>query len=69
MTENEVVFDCLKNRSRRGRSGMSMCVDTLTQKGNKRQNTSTVDTQQSTAMRYAEYIRMNSKTQIVNNNG
>jgi hypothetical protein len=69
MNNSELIFDCEKNRSRRGKSGISMCVMTLTQKGNKRQNTSTNNTQQSTAMRYAEYIRMNSKTQIVNNNG
>jgi len=69
MTNSHIVFDCAKNRSQRGRPGMSMCAVTLTQKGNKRQNTSTNNTQQSTAMRYAEYIRMNSKTQIVNNNG
>lgn len=69
MTDIPFVFDCAKNRARRGGSRMSMCFQTLTQKGNKRQNSSTNDTQQSTAMRYAEYIRVNSKTQIVNNNG
>ena len=69
MTNSHLIFDCEKNRSQRGRPGMSMCTVTLTQKGNKRQNTSTNNTQQSTAMRYAEYIRVNSKTQIVNNNG
>lgn len=66
---NNLMFDCHKNRASRGRPGMSMCVTTLSQKGNKLKNTSTNNTQQSTAMRYAEYIRMNSKTQIVNNNG
>lgn len=69
MTDIPFVFNCEKNRAQRGRPGMSMCVVTLTQKGNKRQNTSTNNTQQTAAMRYAEYIRMNSKTQIVNNNG
>ena len=69
MTDIPFVFNCEKNRAQRGRPGISMCVETLTQKGNKRQNTSTNNTQQSAAMRYAEYIRMNSKTQIVNNNG
>ena len=66
---NNLMFDCHKNRASRGSPGMSMCVTTLSQKGNNRKNTSTNITQQSTAMRYAEYIRMNSKTQIVNNNG
>ena len=35
------MFDCDKNRASRGRPGMSMCVTTLSQKGNKRKNTST----------------------------
>jgi hypothetical protein len=69
MSDNKFTFDCQKNVSSRRRTGGSMCVTSLTQKDNKRQNTSTNVTQQSTAMRYAEYIRMNSKTQIVNNNG
>jgi hypothetical protein len=69
MTDPNMIFDCQKNLSSRGRPGRSMCFVTLTQKGNKRQNSSTNVTQQSTAMRYAEYIRMNLKTQIVNNNG
>ena len=69
MSNVPFVFDCEKNRAQRGRPGMSMCLVTLSQKGNKRKNSSTNDTQQSTAMRYAEYIRMNSKTQIVNNKG
>jgi len=69
MSNIPFIFDCEKNRAQRGRPGMSMCLVPLIQKGNKRKNSSTNDTQQSTAMRYAEYIRMNSKTQIVNNNG
>jgi hypothetical protein len=69
MSDNNLTFDCQKNISSRGRPGRSMCLVTLTQKDNKRQNSSTNVTQQSTAMRYAEYIRINSKTQIVNNNG
>jgi len=69
MSNNNLIFDCDKNRSTRGRPGMSLCFNTLSQKGNKRKNTSTNVTQQSTSMRYAEYIRMQSKTQIVNNNG
>jgi hypothetical protein len=69
MSDNNFTFDCRKNISSRGRPGRSMCLISLTQKDNKRQNTSTNNTQQSTAMRYAEYIRMYSKTQIVNNNG
>ena len=66
---NNLVFDCHKNRASRGRPVMSMCATTFSQKDNKRKNTSTNITQQSTAMRYAEYICMNSKTLIVNNNG
>jgi len=69
MSDANFTFDCHKNIASRGRPGRSMCLVTLTQKDNKRQNTSTNITQQSTAMRYAEYIRMNTKTQIVNNNG
>jgi hypothetical protein len=69
MSENNFGFDCRKNISSRGRPGRSMCVISLTQKDSKRINSSTNVTQQSTAMRYAEYIRTNSKTQIVNNYG
>jgi hypothetical protein len=69
MSDNNLTFDCHKNVSSRRQHGTSMCVVTLTQKDNKRFNTSTNNTQQSAAMRYAEYIRANIKTQIVNNNG
>ena len=54
---NNMIFDCEKNLSKRSRPGLSMCFVTLSQKGNKRINSSTNNTQQSTAMRYSEYIR------------
>ena len=74
---NNLIFDCEKNLSMRGRPGLSMCFITLSQKGNKRYNTSTNNTQLSKAMRYSEYIRTigNTKTVYVvnesinNNNG
>jgi len=66
---NNLIFDCEKNLSKRGRPGLSMCFVELSQKGNKRMNTSTINTQQSTAMRYSEYIRAigNTKTVYVTN--
>lgn len=62
---NNLIFDCQKNLSKRGRPGLSMCFVELSQKGNKRMNTSTNHTQQSTAMRYSEYIRAIGNTKTV----
>lgn len=62
---NNLIFDCHKNISKRGRPGLSMCFVDLSQKGNKRMNTSTNHTQQSTAMRYSEYIRIVGNTKTV----
>lgn len=62
---NNMIFDCEKNLSKRSRPGLSMCFVTLSQKGNKRINSSTNNTQQSTAMRYSEYIRAVGNTKNV----
>ena len=62
---NNLIFDCQKNLSKRGRPGLSMCFVELSQKGNKRMNTSTNHTQQSPAMRYSEYIRAIGNTKTV----
>jgi hypothetical protein len=47
----------------------SSCEKTETQKKLKRFNTTGNTTQLSKAMRYAEYVRQYSKTNIVNQNG
>jgi len=60
-----MIFDCEKNLLKRSRPGLSMCFVTLSQKGNKRINSSTNNTQQSTAMRYSEYIRAVGNTKNV----
>lgn len=62
---NNMIFDCEKNLLKRSRPGLSMCFVTLSQKGNKRINSSTNNTQQSTAMRYSEYIRAVGNTKNV----